>query len=178
MGYHKGDGTSNPKFVRPFNDWEMDAVLNFICMINNKKKINRLEKDRLLWKGDKIGLFLVKANFVLLEGGNLRTVSMKMIWNNCVPPKVSFFAWEVWWGKVLTMEQLKKRGFHMASRCHLCGKVEEDLDHLLVHHPSVWGLWAALISISSLQWVCPYLVKDLLSGWAGFLVRKMLESCG
>ena len=81
-------------------------------------------------------------------------------------------------GKSFNHGATQKEGFHMASRCHLCGKVEEDLDHLLVHRPSVWGLWAALISISCLQWVCPYLVKDLLSGWAGFPVRKRPESCG
>ena len=60
-----------------------------------------------------------------------------------MPPKVNIF----WWGKVLTMEQFKKRGFQMASMCPLCGNAEEDLDHLLLHCPLVWGLWAALTSI-------------------------------
>ena len=35
----------------------------------------------------------------------------------------------------MTMDQLKKRGFQMASRCPLCGKAEEVLDHLLIHCP-------------------------------------------
>ena len=60
----------------------------------------------------------------------------------------------------------------MASRYPLCAKAEEGLDHVLVHCPSVWGLWATLISIPSLWWVCPYLVKDLLSGWSGFPIRE------
>ena len=34
----------------------------------------------------------------------------RLIWNPSVPPKVCFFAWEASWGKVLTMDQLKKRG--------------------------------------------------------------------
>ena len=72
---------------------------------------------------------------------------MKILWNSCVPPKVCIFAWEVWWGKVLTMDQLKKGGFQMASRCPLCGKAEEVLDHLLIHCPSIWGLWFGLISL-------------------------------
>ena len=62
-------------------------------------------------KGDKDGLFTVKANYKMLEGRNTRAVPLKMLWNSCVPPEVNFFAWEVWWGKVLTLEQLKKRGF-------------------------------------------------------------------
>ena len=54
----KGSGMWNPRFVRAFNDWELDAVRNFINPINNKKT-NLLEKDRLLWKGDKNGIFSV-----------------------------------------------------------------------------------------------------------------------
>ena len=157
--------------MRPFSDWELDAVQNFIILINNKKT-NHLEKDSILLKGDKSGMLSVKANFGLLEGENMRIVPLNILWNSCVPPKVSFFAWEVWWGKPLTMEQLKKRGFQMASKCPLCGNAKEDLDHLLLHCPEVWGLWAALLSLPGLQWVCPYLVKDLLQGWTDFPIRK------
>ena len=70
------------------------------------------------------------------------------------------------------MEQLKKRGFQLASKSPLCGNAEEDLDHLLLHYTEVWGLWAALLSLPGLQWVCPYLVKDLLQGWNDFPIRK------
>ena len=66
----RGKGTWNPRFTRSFNDWEMDKVQNFINLIN-RKKINQLERDRLLWKGDKNGIFSIKTNFKLLEGGNL-----------------------------------------------------------------------------------------------------------
>ena len=63
----EGSGIWNPRFVRAFNDYELDAVQSFINLINNKKT-NQLEEDRLLWKGDKNGIFSVKANFALLEG--------------------------------------------------------------------------------------------------------------
>ena len=47
---------------------------------------------------------------------------------------------------VLTMVQMKKRGsFKLASRCPLCKGDEENIDHLLLHYPSVWGFWAAII---------------------------------
>ena len=68
----------------------MDEVQNFINLINCKK-INQLERDRLLWKGDKNGIFSIKANFKLLEGGNLKSVPLKVLWNGCVPPKMCFF---------------------------------------------------------------------------------------
>ena len=31
-------------------------------------------------------------------------VSVNLLWNPCVPTKVGFFAWEAWWGKVLTLD--------------------------------------------------------------------------
>ena len=69
-------------------------------------------------------------------------------------------------GGVKTMEQLKKRGYQMPSKCSLCKKAEEDLDHRLIHCLVVWGMWAALLSIPGFQWVCPYLLKEVLSGWS------------
>ena len=71
-------------------------------------------------------------------------------------PKVSVFTWEVWWGKVLTMNQLKKRGFQLVSRCPLCKEDKENLDHLLLHCPSE-GYWAALFSLPGMDWVYPFL---------------------
>ena len=46
-----------------------------------------------------------------------------LVWNLVVPPKIGVFAWEATWGKVLTLDQLKRRGMAFANRCFLC---EED----------------------------------------------------
>ena len=70
------------------------------------------------------------------------------------------------------MDQLKKRGFQLESRCPLCKEVEENIDHILLHCPSVWGFGAALISLQGMEWVCPFLVKYLMVGWATFPIRK------
>ena len=63
------------------------------------------------------------------------------------------------------MEHLKKRGFQLASRCPLCGKAEEELNHLLIHCLSIWGLWEGLISIVGLEWVCLSRLRTCF--WAG-----------
>ena len=73
---------------------------------------------------------------------------VKMIWNPLVPTKVGFFVWEVWWGKILTMDQLKKRGFSLASKCPFCGQAKEVLEHLFIHCPKIWGPWTTLFSLS------------------------------
>ena len=73
---------------------------------------------------------------------------------------------------MLTMDQLKRRGHHLASRCPFCRKNEEALEHLLVHCPNIWGFWAALTFVTRTDWACPITVKDLLLCWSAFLVRK------
>ena len=103
-------------------------------------KVDLLERDRLFWKEDKNGMYIVKENYKMIEGGNPRVVPLNLLLNSCVPPKVRFFAWEAWWGEILTMEQLKKSGFHLASKCPMCGKAEENLNNPLVHCPLVWDL--------------------------------------
>ena len=80
------------------------------------------------------------------------------------------------WEKILTIEHLKKRGFQLARRCLLCGEAKENLNHLLIHCPSVWSPWEGLIYVSGLCWVCPFTVKDLFLEWTSFPVRKKIKN--
>ena len=54
------------------------------------------------------GKYTVRANVARLEEVSGRIAPVNMLWNSCVPPKMCFYAWEVWWGKVRVTEHLKK----------------------------------------------------------------------
>ena len=69
----------------------------------------------MVWTASKNGLFTVKSNYNLLVRENERHFPRNLVWNSCIPTKVSFFAWEAWWGKILTLDQFKKRGKHQAN---------------------------------------------------------------
>ena len=45
----------------------------------------------------------------------------KNIWADKTPTKAAFFAWEATWGKILTLDRLKKRGWQLPNRYFLCG---------------------------------------------------------
>ena len=118
----------------------------------------------------------MKAFFNILEGFPSCSAPSKVLWNPHIPSKIGFFAWEAWWGKVLTTTRLKKRGFHLASIYPFCGKKEEELEHILIHCPSIWGHWTDLLATSSVSWVCPLLVKDFILSWLNFPVRKKAKA--
>ena len=114
-------GGWNPRFGRHFNDWVLDMVQDFIATVQNKKIIPIVE-DKLVWKRSTNGIYFVKFCFDLLEGESYFSAPSKLFWNSSVPSKVGFFAWEVWWDKALTMNQLKRRGLSLSSKCLLCGE--------------------------------------------------------
>ena len=37
-------------------------------------------------------------------------------------------------------------------------------------------MWAALLSIPGFQWVCSFLIKEVLSGWSCFPIRKKAKN--
>ena len=76
------------------------------------------------------------------------------------------------WNISLTLDQLKKRGFSLASRCPFCGKVEEVMEHIFIHCPMIWHLWTVLFSAHGSGWVCRLLVKGLILGRDCFPSRK------
>ncbi|RVX01042.1 hypothetical protein CK203_022864 [Vitis vinifera] len=94
------------------------------------------------------------------------------IWRARVPPKEVFFAWEASWGKVLTQEQLQRRGFSLTNRCFLCLSEEETVDHLLLHYVKTRVLWNLLFSLFGVSWTLSCTVKATLLGWNGGFVGK------
>ncbi|RVW27695.1 Retrovirus-related Pol polyprotein from transposon RE1 [Vitis vinifera] len=98
---HSGDeGVWNPSFSRSFNDWEVEGVERLLLTIRGRR-LNPLLEDRMLWKETKDGIFSVKSLYSLLASRRDVQFPYSNIWSICVPTKVSFFAWEAYWGKVL-----------------------------------------------------------------------------
>ena len=83
----------NPRFLRAFNNWKLEQICSLLSSLHGKR-ISAEEKDTLIWTASKGGTFTVKSLMGFGEGQFPR----KMVWNSCIPTKISFFAWEIWWG--------------------------------------------------------------------------------
>ena len=98
----------NLRFARDSNDWELDLIGTMFNMLRDFK-ISQ-EEDSVLWKGGGQGTFGVRDAYSLLGPPNALAFPNKYIWVDKVPIKADFFAWEVTWGKILTLDRLQKRG--------------------------------------------------------------------
>lgn len=102
-----------------FNDWEMEEMEGLPLHLCGQKLILE-EEDRVQWMETKDGTFSTKSLYKALEPDSSVLFPMKNIRKSCVQPKVSFFAWEATWSKVLTLDQVKKRGWALVNRCYFC----------------------------------------------------------
>ena len=72
--------------------------------------LRRGDEDVMFWRVSKKGFFTVKSFFSSLVPCIGREFRSSLVWNPWVPKKVNFFVWETIWGRILTMDQLKRRG--------------------------------------------------------------------
>ncbi|RVW50377.1 hypothetical protein CK203_086397 [Vitis vinifera] len=166
-----GDGWT-PLFLRALNNWEIEMMEQFMLKIQ-AFRVQRENEDKMVWTTSRSGVFLVKSLYSTLEPGGSALFPYVGIWRACVPPKVAFFAWEASWGKILTLDQLQRRGYSLANRCFLCLAEAETVDHLLLHCVMTRALWNLLFSLFGVEWVLFGTVKETLLGWHGAFVGKI-----
>jgi hypothetical protein len=100
----------------------------------------------------------------------------KSIWRTKAPYRVAFFAWTVVLGKILTIDNLRKRNLIVINRCSLCKSDEENVDHLLLHCDIARTLRNAVFSRFGLSWVMPSKVVGLFDCWWSVSERRVLEN--
>ena len=139
-------GSWNPLFSRHFNDWEMEEVEGLFRKIHPLVLHSDVE-DVLSWKISKNDSFSVRSLYCSLTHASNEPFPWSIIWRSWAPMRVSFFAWEASWNRILTIDQLKKRGWNMPNRCYLCKMEEETSDHLIIFCKKATMLWNLLFSL-------------------------------
>ena len=129
-------------------------------------------EDQVVWTKSKDGRFSVKSLYKVLEPESQGDFPTRVIWNSMMPPRVSFFAWEVTWKKVLTLDWIQRRGCPLANRCYLCLLEGESIDHFLLHCELMRSLWNLLFSLFGMSWVLLYSIREVLLRWLGSCVGK------
>ena len=75
------------------------------------------------------------------------------------------------WNKILTCDNLSKRGYTLTSWCCMSRCSGETVDHLLLHCPVARVLWSWIFHTFGVLWVLSGKVADLLFSWWNGLGR-------
>uniref|UniRef100_A0A2N9EQD7 Reverse transcriptase domain-containing protein n=1 Tax=Fagus sylvatica TaxID=28930 RepID=A0A2N9EQD7_FAGSY len=156
----------NVVFERGFNDWEMAQVVSFFSLIQAHLP-RSLDADRLSWSLNGKGSFDSRSFYRALCTPSSVSVLFpwKSIWKVKAPRRVVFFLWSVAWGRILTCDNLMRRGHVMAGWCCLCRAAGESVDHLLLHCEVARVLWHCVFRAFGVAWVLPNQIPALLIGW-------------
>ena len=129
------------RFVRNFNDWEVDVVASLFNLIHSKSPVHE-SNDEIKWSLKKNGIFDIGSFYHAIQGKVSRGFPWKGIWGVKAPRRVAFFVWTAAWGKILTCDNLHRQGFIMVGWCCLCKSNGENMAHLLLHCPVAWAIWS------------------------------------
>lgn len=88
------------------------------------------EQDGARWGPAAGGEFSVKSAYYQLVHTPMIATNIGRIWKLKVPPRFVIFAWLLIQNKILTHENLRKRGFSVPSICYLCRASEESTRHM------------------------------------------------
>ena len=65
---------------------------------------------------------------------------------------ISFFVWIATWEKILTRNNLIKKGYTLVGWCCMWQCSGEIIDHLLIHYDVSYGLWSLVFITFGIHW--------------------------
>jgi len=120
-----------------------------VTLLEQRKILVTGEHDQLIWGNNNAGTFNFKeAKRILLElDSNVPNRVWQNIWRHQGWMKIKLFMWLVHHNKILTWDNIRKRGFLGPSRCQLYDAQEETVEHLLSNFIFTSWLWTAFATI-------------------------------
>ncbi|RVW81853.1 putative mitochondrial protein [Vitis vinifera] len=169
-------GRLNLSLARDFNDWELDQIGDMLNLLKDFRISP--EEDSVRWKREGNGVFGAKGAYKMLSGSSVGVFPNRGIWMDKVPTKVSFFAWEASWGKILTLDKLQRRGGSSLISA-FCAAAKRKM-RIIFFYIVQWlkTIWEITLPFFGVQWVFPESVIEVLLRWRGSFVGKKKKRYG
>jgi hypothetical protein len=154
----------NVLFIRPVHNWELEEVSSFFELLYSQQ-IRHGGEDKICWTPLKRKNFEVKSYYKMRINVEPVEGPWKSIWKSKAPPRVAFFVWTATLGKILTMDNLRKKNIIVTEWCCMCKKSGESIVHLLLHCEVAMEVWNMVCQLFGVMWVMPDSVMDCLGSW-------------
>ncbi|CAL1356871.1 unnamed protein product [Linum trigynum] len=160
---------------------ERDDFMNLLNSVNLAYSSH--SPCRIIWKQEANSNFSVISLYRELEDIHLRGIEdfpVEKVWISWIPSKICFFIWLVYHNRVLTLDNLKKRGFYLANKCVLCMKDEETAHHMLVECKYVRNIWSMMYCRRSRVPRWNGEIDQVIANWPtayGDWIEKWFDGC-
>jgi hypothetical protein len=126
---------TTPEEVREFVKlWEAASAV----------QLNETVEDEVRWRWTQDGEYSTKSAYLIQFVGVFAKTKISVIWRAKAEPKCRFFAWTLLHKKILTANNLIKRGWTDDTDCRLCGNELETPVHLCKDCPFTKEVWEIL----------------------------------
>ncbi len=102
--------------------------------------------DVVNWKWTSSGRFSVSSAYSFLIFDGVEDRSTQLFWPLKIPLSIKIFLWLAARNRLLTADQLLRRGWLGPSVCFLCMANAERIDHILFDCPFATSLWILFLS--------------------------------
>lgn len=160
-------------FTRQNNDWEMKKVGDFFKR-QQRQAIRKGVQDVMTWQVSKGGTFTVKSFYSSLACCNLKVFPQALCGTLRSRGGLIFWLGKLY-GRIIILDQLKRKGWCLSSRYYLCKEEEALANHILLHYPKVAMLWQLIFALFGVQCMMSSSIKDALLQLVWCLRREEKE---
>jgi hypothetical protein len=102
--------------------------------------------DDIKWRWTQYGQYTTQSAYKIQFMGRQKKISFRNIWTAKTEPKIKIFAWILLQYKILTANNLAKRGWPHDPQCKLCNSGLETPSHLCLECNYTREVWNKLMS--------------------------------
>ncbi|XP_042495070.1 uncharacterized protein LOC122074306 [Macadamia integrifolia] len=138
-------------FVSLSERWMSEFLKDIFKAIGNIS-LPQGQKDRCCWSLSSLGAFSTKSAWEALRKVSPKVGWAKMVWSSVLIPRQSVFGWRLIHGKLPCDDKVKRKGVLLPSRCEVCNKAEESINHLFVKCDGAVYIWRAFAEVFGFHW--------------------------
>ncbi|CAA0811884.1 Ribonuclease H-like superfamily protein [Striga hermonthica] len=142
------------------SNWDRELIVQSFSpddasLILKTPLLRRGQKDLLIWKPLKLGVFSAKSAYSLILAANqapqtdpessksnlIESKVWKTTWSLKIKNKIKTFLWRCWFNFIGTQDQLILKRIPLDPISKICGAAEEFLEHIFFLCPRAVNVW-------------------------------------